>query len=444
MPLGLLYIAAYLRQLGHEVDLLDYHARPFDPAEFCRQVEASAPRLVGLNISTPNREAAYRLAQLAKQATSTVVIVGGPHATCAPQDILHACPAVDGVVVGEGERVTARILEALPHPRGFPGFLLRSVGSSKDFGLAPRIRDLDALPPPAYDLIDLDRYLGVERQLYVASSRGCRYDCVFCCSRTLLGKSVVFRAATAVARDLEDLAARYGVRSFYFYDDNMLIWPDLQNFCKLASSLGVTWSGQAAMVDFDASLVPDLARSGCDRLSFGFESGSKHMQKYIGKVIRPEVFDKVAALARSGIAPRGYFIIGFPDEELDDVAETAHLIVRLRAAGLADLAVFPARPYPGTRLYQDCLRLFGAEKAAQILEYRYIDDHRTEQDPRIAAKLHRYNTIPAHRITLHFSTDEVRSLIIGLYRIFYNCEAVVGASRADLKAFLLDTVQQRQ
>ena len=439
IPLGLLYIASYLRSHGVDVIIIDCHTRRYTSDQLIQTIKKNQPRLVGLNITTPNRMVVYKLVERIKEeAEPPAVIVGGPHASCLPEDIFKNAPHIDGVVMGEGEEVVLKVLQNLPKVESFPGFCTRGdIHNPSIMRLAPRIVDLDSLPMPAYDLIDVRKYAAVSPELYVASSRGCRYDCVFCCSRTLLGRQVVFRTHKSVILEIVQLKQHYGINSFYFYDDNILIWPELEDFCKKMSNLNIRWTAQANINDLRLDTIQLLTSAGCYRLSFGLESGSLAIQKYIGKVIKPDAAEKIAKLLELGISSRAFFIIGFPNETIHDIGETAKYMVELRASGLADVAIFPARPFPGTKLFLECLSIYGDDKLEDLLEFQYLEDYRNHSDPQIKAKLHRYNTVPAFQINRNFNSFEIRRMIKMMYEIFYNYTQFIRMSSSELASYLL-------
>lgn len=438
IPLGLLCIAGYLQKSSVTVEILDCHVHPY-PAELLVQtIKDKKPYLVGLNISTPNRKIVYELAERIKQeAKPPMVIIGGPHATCLPDDVLRRAPHIDGVVMGEGEEVVLQLMQNRSRHTSFPGFCAAAdVDNNAAKHPAPRISNLDCLPLPAYDLIDTSKYMAVSPELYVASSRGCRYDCVFCCSYVLLGQKVVFRSNRSVRHEIMQLKEQYEIDSFYFYDDNLIIWPELAEFCNGNRPSRFRWTSQANINDLPIDMIPLLSLAGCSRLSFGFESGSPAIQKYIGKVIKSDAVEKISRLRETGISSRAFFIIGFPHENIHDIVETAKYMMKLRIAGLEDVAIFPARPFPGTRLLRDCLSIFGEDKLQDLLEFQYLEDFGNEPDPWIEAKLHRYNTIPSFKINRYFTGHQIRRIIKALYEVFYRYTRFAKMSDRELVRYL--------
>lgn len=445
MPLGLLYIASYLQSHGANVSIIDCYAHKYTPERLIQTLKNYNPSLVGLNIATPNRRVVCKLAEMIKEKMPrTMVIIGGPHATCLPQDVIKHAPHIDGIVLGEGEQVVLRVLNNLPRIESFPGFYATADTSATiKMDIAPRIEDLDSLPMPAYDLIDVKRYVEISPELYVAASRGCPYNCSFCSSPVLWERNVVFRSFRNVLKEILFLKDKYAISSFYFYDANILIWPELKDFCEKISQLDIRWTAEACINDLDKDLIPLLAKAKCYRLSFGLESGSRKIQEYIGKIIEDDAKEKITKLWEFGIASRAFFIIGFPNETIHDIVGTAQYIIDLCSAGLSDIAIFPCRPYPGARLFQDYLNIYGNAKMEQLLQFEYVEDYKNESDGRIKAKLHRYDTIPHFQINRHFSSLEIRSIIKAMYEIFYNYKHFINMSNGEIRHFLLSKVGRK-
>jgi len=232
------------------------------------------------------------------------------------------------------------------------------------------------------------------------------------------------------------LNEQYNITKFYFYDDNLIIWPELAEFCNKNCPPSFQWTSQANINDLRIDMIPLLSSAGCSRLSFGFESGSPAIQKYIGKVIEPGAVEKVSRLHQAGIQSRVFFMVGFPNETVQQMVETAKYIIKLRAAGLEDIAIFPARPFPGTRLLRDCLSIYGEQTLEDLLEFQYLEDFRGESDTRIRAKLHRYNTIPSFQINKYFDNYQVRRIIRALYEVFYEYTQFSEVTDQELATYL--------
>ncbi len=413
VPLGLLYIATVLKAHKWSVQILDCHANAYTKADVLRISQELQPNVIGLSITTPNRRVVFDLATSIKSnLPNCALIVGGPHATSMPEDVFSHAPSVDAVVVGEGESTVLKIVESFPAmPRVDGIYTLEDFRACRAKTYSTRLLDLDGLPFPDYSFLDVDKYLSVAPELYISCSRGCIYDCAFCSIRTLLGKGLANRSASNVIAEMRSLHSRYGVTQFYFYDDDLLLWPNLGEFSTLNVGSGNRWSGQGTLNDVHGYAgVAALAAAHCWRLSFGFESGSRRMQKYVAKVIKERSLALLPSFASRGIQTRGYFIVGFPQEEVDDVVDTMLYLRRLRALGLNDISVFPARPYPGTRFFEHCVRTFGVERIDELLDFHYVADWSLEDHDILREKLRRYNTLPSFQVNPLFTPQQVRGL----------------------------------
>ncbi|MEO1063789.1 MAG: cobalamin-dependent protein [Actinomycetota bacterium] len=227
-PLGLLSIAAYVRERGHEVEVFDGTFAE-GPSAFLPVLAARRPDVVGISAVLPSRPAALELAGMAASAGATVV-VGGPDATAAPEAYL-AGGDVHVVVHHEGERTITRLLELVDAGpltaavlREEPGVAFLDGAELVVTPQRPPIDDLDSLPPPARDLVDLDRYLEAWREqhgyssLTVSVSRGCPTGCEWC-RDAVHGQGFRIRSPEHVAAEVRDLEERYGVDSIRLVDD---------------------------------------------------------------------------------------------------------------------------------------------------------------------------------------------------------------------------------
>jgi len=227
-PLGLLYLAGYVREAGHDVTIFDGTFQP-DEAAFADHLDKHKPDVVGLSSLITTRATALRLARTASQHGATVIF-GGPDPTMDPGPYL-ADANVDIVVHHEGEQTIARLLDlvdagslALENLAQEPGVAYRRQGTVAINGPRPPIENLDELPLPARDLIDMDRYLNQWQQdngytsITVATTRGCPYGCQWC-RDAVHGDGYRQRSPENVAAEMKQLKDRYGVESIRLIDD---------------------------------------------------------------------------------------------------------------------------------------------------------------------------------------------------------------------------------
>jgi radical SAM superfamily enzyme YgiQ (UPF0313 family) len=362
-PLGLLYVAAYAETVpGCEVRVLDCQAEQVDHARLPGYLATWQPDVVGIQAMTFTLIDATLVARAVRQARpDATIVMGGPHPTLFPFETLEI-PAVDAVVVGEGEFTFARLLEhILKTGTAGPvdGVLTRQTPDRESPPLN-YIQDLDALRWPARNLIDLTRYSSPMarhgRVTTMMSSRGCPFDCVFC-DRPQMGKRFRKRSALSVFEEMAHCVRNLGIEEIIFYDDTFTV--DRQRVLDLcdriiAERLPVTWDIRARVDTMTPDMIIRLRQAGCRRIHYGVETGCQRIQATIGKRLDlSRVREVFGATRAAGIETLGYFMIGLPTETRADLDETLRLLVEL-PMDYAHIGILT--PYPGTAIYRDALK----------------------------------------------------------------------------------------
>jgi radical SAM superfamily enzyme YgiQ (UPF0313 family) len=227
-PLGLLYLAGYVRDQGHDVAIFDATFAE-DESAFLEALRRETPDVVGISTLLPTRDMALTLAQMAHERDA-VVVVGGPDPTQSP-GLYAAHPAVDIVVHHEGEQTLAALLAlvdaeqlTLDALRDEPGLAFRAGGQLVVNEPRPPIENLDTLPLPARDLIDLDRYLNAWQEMNgyssitISTARGCPYACNWC-RDSVHGNGFRQRSPENVAAEVKLLKEAYRVDRLRVVDD---------------------------------------------------------------------------------------------------------------------------------------------------------------------------------------------------------------------------------
>ena len=193
-PLGILYIAAYARErFDLDIRVFDQRVEDCPPESVVAQAAAFGPEVIGLSAFTSAAHVVAQVARELRQALpNALILLGGPHASASRGQALENGGA-DAAVVGEGERVFEQVLEARLAGQDFsdiPGLVWRDSDGQiiANPGVTPIIEDMDTLPFPAYDLVDIEKYGAahgmalVPPRKYAAlfTSRGCPYRCIFC------------------------------------------------------------------------------------------------------------------------------------------------------------------------------------------------------------------------------------------------------------------------
>ena len=227
-PLGILYLAGYVRSVGHGVAVFDGTFAP-DESAFADALDLERPDVVGISALLPTRAMALTLAEMAKQR-DLVVVLGGPDPTAVPE-VYTSDPSVDVVVHHEGEQTVARLLDLFDEGRldtaalmTEPGVAFRVDGEPMVNEPRPPIENLDALPLPARDLIDMNRYLRQWEEtsgyssLTISTSRGCPHNCEWC-RDAVHGRDFRQRSPENVAAEMHALAAAYDITRLRMVDD---------------------------------------------------------------------------------------------------------------------------------------------------------------------------------------------------------------------------------
>lgn len=367
-PVGLLYLAAVLRErTGHAVEVFD----DWQPADLARRFDACLrrfrPTVVGISALTATAELLHRLAAQVKQTRpETLVVAGGAHATAWPADCL-ADRNIDAVAVHEGEETLPRLVEALDRGQdleGVPGLMRRGPsGSAESTGPAVFIEDLDALPHPAYDLIDLPFYwrhrpmspLGPIRSLPILTSRGCPYPCTYC--HQVMGKRFRARSVESVLDEIGWMCERHDIRALEVLDDAFNLDQDraariLEGIIArgYARRLKLRFPNGLRVDHLDEPLLDLLRAAGTDMLGLGIESGSARIQRQIGKPVDLARAERLIRYAdRIGVLVAGYFMVGFPGETEADLRATYEFALR---SALHQAMFFIVIPFPGTALHE--------------------------------------------------------------------------------------------
>jgi magnesium-protoporphyrin IX monomethyl ester (oxidative) cyclase len=405
VPHGIASLAAFMRD-RYDVRLLDAtaagrhrHTR-IDDKQFeyglssdqvMREIGRYQPDVIGYSCLFSHQMDFIR--QLSKRVRNrwpgTFQVCGGGHPSFIP-DRAGRDSALDVVVVGEGEETFRELLDA--HNEGRDGRDIIGTVWLED-GIvvrrnAPRplIEDLDHLPWPAYDLLDMESYFAANRPhgvfshgrrtTQVITSRGCPLHCTFCSSARFWGRRLRLRNVEDVVDQIAYLVERYRADWIQFEDDNITHNRNhIESFCNalIRRRLPVHWSlpNGVAGATLNRPLLQLMHHAGCRDLTLAIESGSQETLRRTRKPLRVEQVHRVVREVREvGIGMTAYFIVGFPWETRADITATLGL-----ARSMPWAAVFYATP------------LVGSQLAADMIEEGLIDeDHDFERDSYFISK----------------------------------------------------------
>lgn len=363
-------LAAYLRLHGIEVEIWDFETHPEGIKDIFLRLEKSRPRIVGLSCLTPSIKSGHEIAIYIKQKFPEVVtIVGGPHSTALPERTLEEYKAFDAVVVGEGEVTLLELCQRIKEGKSWSsveGIAWRKNSHIIVESPRPLIQNLDCLPFPARDLLNLkvkrrahfSRGIAGDflRVVDVASSRGCPNRCIFCAvnlSHSQKGEIVRFRSVTNFLDEVEQCQSRYNFNHIYIDDDTFTLNRErISQISQGLKKMGLTWDCNGRVNIVIKDILKEMVDSGCQKISFGIESGSPRILELIKKNITiAQIRDAFRWSKDVGLKIReGTFIIGsHPSETKEEIEMTIDLIEELDPDFICLSIIVP---YPGTEVYK--------------------------------------------------------------------------------------------
>ncbi|MCI4364275.1 MAG: B12-binding domain-containing radical SAM protein [Thermoplasmata archaeon] len=354
--LGVLTLAAFLRERGAQVRVSDLtFARSLAPVRDA--LRGLRPHLVGVHTKSLTLPRALAVAQLGR-AAGILTVAGGPDAVSRPEVYLEG--GFDAVATGEGELTLTELSgHALRNEsvREVSGIITSSDGKLHRTPGRPFLKEIDTLPMPAWDLIDMEGYLRRwerrtgERRSAVLTSRGCPFDCSWC-SKPAFGRSFRQQSPERVLDELGALVRTYRVDYVRFCDDVFGIhrrW--LEGLLDGLDERGLRFRFEClARVDLlKPDLLGRLKHAGLERVYLGVESGSQRMLDVMNRGTRLTQVEQVATSLREAKVRQFWFLmLGYPSETLEDIEETLRLFRRFSPE---EYSVSIAVPVPGTRFY---------------------------------------------------------------------------------------------
>src|SRR5665647_574582 len=387
-PLGLGYIAAYLKQNCISVEIVD--CTFLNQEQALRKIVNSNPKIIGIQSMYSMRKKSLELAKTLR-GNCKLLVAGGALPTTEPETFLNN---FDVVVIGEGEQTILEIANQFKNG----GSLSQIKGlayKDKDTGqvkLTPSrglMSDIDRLPPPSRELFENDSY----QQYYdgkfgykttaIMSSRGCPFACDFC-SRPIFGNDFRARSAAKVADEVEE-AISLGYNRIWFADDCFTLnRKRLLEVCEeiINRGLRIGWECLSRVDTLDSETAAKMKQAGCVRMFFGIESGNDSILKIMNKQITTkQAYTASQICKKQGIKAGAFFILGYPGENAKTILNTVKFASSLPLDYLSFTLPYPI---PGTPLFE---RLNGKlvsdeweePKNIQMVKHRLLFDSQVSE-----------------------------------------------------------------
>jgi len=365
-PLGLMYLAAFLREHGgHESRIVDMKLGMRKVADVLAEYQNFRTDLVGISTITYDAPVAHEIAaQIKRVNPQAKIFIGGAHPTAYGADVIED-PNIDFVVLSEGEQTTLELIEALQNggdPLQVPGLILRRDGEVVHTEQRQYIMDLDSLPFPAWDLIPVERYFNMPRMgiiyarkeyMTILTSRGCPYNCAYC--HKTLGKIYRARSAANVLAEMQTLYDDYGIRELVFMDDMFNLHPErvrdiAQGIIDSKMDIKLHFPNGFRGDIMDIELVKLLQRAGMYRCMYAIETASPRLQELIHKRVNFEKTNRIIKqTADLGVMVHGVFMLGLPTETEPEARATVDYVLN---SDFTTIAVFRTVPFKNSGLVE--------------------------------------------------------------------------------------------
>jgi radical SAM superfamily enzyme YgiQ (UPF0313 family) len=369
-----LYIASYLRKSIPEIDIKIIDGSLLDKDKFLKLVRNENPDLMGLSYTTLDADNAEKISwSIKKILPDTLLVAGGSHPTAMPEITLKNS-AFDLIVIGEGEETFKEIMYNIENNKINNLNKIKGVAFLKNrkyffTGIRPPIENLDSLPFPARDMIDLKKYNGYYLQektidTNFLSSRGCPFNCLFCSNPVWKFYKPRIRSPENIVEELSILKDG-GVNEIFDYCDefnlNLNKTIEICNAIK-ESKLDIRLKTHIRADNVTNKLAESMSKAGYWLVLMGIESSSNHVLKGIRKGITiKQVIQACKKFKKYGIKVAGYFMAfnsweenkKIKHETIEDVRRTVNFIKNMKKEGLIDFTHFGiATPMPGSTLYK--------------------------------------------------------------------------------------------
>jgi anaerobic magnesium-protoporphyrin IX monomethyl ester cyclase len=384
-PIGLISVYSFLKYRGYNVEFLDTQFDDYNDNTLKQRLSESSYDVVGIPVFTSTADFAFSTAKLVRDILpNSKIIFGNIHASSQPELTIAQCPEVDFIVKHEGEFTLDELLRSIADNdvsfENIRGIAYKKDGKFHENENRPFISDLNILPPNFYCDIDLSRYIPHPTQYAalpnypIITQRGCPYSCTYCEASAILGKKIRHFSPERIVEELKILRDKHGARGVYFQDSTFTVnkkytmsLVDLMQKEKL----GLLWSCNTRADKVDDELCSAMHNAGCLQIVLGIESGNQQSLDVVSKQTTVEAQTKgVELIHKHKISTICSYILCLPGETEEMAWNTVNYAKRL---GSRIAMFYLPVPYPGSVLYQSCVKDNGIHRASSWSDFLAID-----------------------------------------------------------------------
>ena len=359
-PLGPLYIAAALENVGWEVDFRDYQifdgANAFEPEQLLRCIEGHHQILMISCLVDMLPVVIAAAGMIKAERPDTYILLGGPGPTAGAAQFLQIFPELDAIVMGEGEETIQEWATAYGSGACDPiqGMVFRNGNEIVEGGPRSRIRDLQRAPRPAYHLLDWAHYSAGR----IITTRGCPYHCSFCDVAPLWGRKAVYRDVTSAVEEMVLLRDRYKTVGVSIADDTFVLNRErVKEFCHVLidRQADIEWGCFGRINLMSEELISLMAEAGCRAIFYGIDSGSPRvLDRTLKELSVDSILPTLETSAKYFDRIEASFIWGYPFETYEDFLFTLNLAAEAsKLAPAVNIQLHMLSPLPSSPIYEE-------------------------------------------------------------------------------------------
>lgn len=398
--LGLGYLATALRRNGFEVDVWDGMKKDMTRKKLKERIRNLDYDAAGIQVYTCSVQEAQETLSLIKSLNPNIIrVIGGAHISGDSENAMNQLDA-DYAFRGEAEIGLPKLLRKLSGVEKYSfdeiHHLIRKEGDKVVCNPLEPIKDVTALGIPSWDLINPNEYPNAPIGAFVKSfplatiscSRGCPHQCTYCANKLIMGRGMRARSKESIIEELDLLYNKYGVREYQIIDDCFTSKRSLaEGVCNEIISRGwkmnITFPNGVRVESLDEELLKLLEKAGCYSIGMAIESGSQRIVDHMKRHQNLEkVKEKVELVARvTKIRMTGFFIVGYPAEEREDILKTIKLAKELPLQR-AQFTIWI--PVPGSEMTETLKRegKLNIKNLSSVVlnQINYVPEHLTENE----------------------------------------------------------------